>query len=304
MKMPEKMTATSQGYLAIISAGLIWGLAPIYYKLLVHVPPLEVVSHRTLWSFLTFAIVLLMQRRLGELMSVFKNFKTVLLVFAAGVTISVNWCVFILSIQIDRAVEASFGYYIFPLVSVTFGYFVFKERLNRGQGVAVLLAFTAVLVLGIGLGVTPWISLILAGSFGIYGVMKKLLDIGPIVSVTGEVLILLPVALLWMWGVNYAGWTGVSGREGGYFGNNITTSLLLIFAGFLTATPLILFSFAARRLPMASIGLFQYLNPSLQFLVAVLIFKETFTIWHGIAFAFIWTAVVVFVTATPRQAKS
>jgi len=288
------MGETAKGVLAMVSACLIWGLSPIYYKELAHVPPLEVLSHRTLWSFVIFVSVLVFQGRITALFQSLTSPRSLALVALAGAMISLNWFVFILSIQIGEAIAASFGYYIFPLVSVAIGFLVFRERLVTAQIAAMFLAVIAVLVLGIGLGVTPWVSLVLAFSFGLYGLVKKSLTIGPVVSVTGEVALLLPLALIWIFGVHFVGWTGVTARAGGFFGQDIATTLLLILAGLITASPLILFSYATKRLSMASVGVIQYLNPTLQFTVAVLLFQEVFTLWHAIAFGLIWLAIALY----------
>lgn len=298
------MSERSKGTIAMILATLVWGLAPIFYKLLAEVPPLEVLSHRTLWSFVFFASILMVQRRLGALRAALRAPKSVMTIGAAAVFISLNWFVFILSIQIGRAVEASLGYYIFPLVSVAMGYFLFGETLARLQWFAIFLATLAVVVLTIGLGAAPWISLILASSFGVYGLIKKQLAIGPVVSVTGEVLLLLPLALIWLVGVHFYGWNGLTDRAAGYFGQAWGISLLLMVSGPLTATPLILFSYATKRLTMASTGLMQYLNPTLQFMIAVLIFQEDFTGWHKIAFALIWLVLALYSLKAITQEKS
>lgn len=303
--MPQKvLSEPAKGVLAMLGACTVWGLSPIYYKLLADVPPLEVLSHRTLWSFVTFALVLLAQKRLGEFLVLLANRRNMLLVLFAGLMISLNWFVFILSIQIDRAVEASLGYYIFPLVAVVLGILVFGERPLRLQLLAVGLAVAAVLVLTMGLGAAPWISLILAGSFGTYGVIKKFLSAGPVVSVTAEVTVLLPLALVWLFGVHFWGWSGFDGRVGGVFGHDALETLLLVLAGGITAGPLVLFSYAARRLRLGTIGVIQYLNPTLQFLIATLLFAEPFTGWHALAFSLIWLALVLYSLSGWRQEKS
>ncbi len=290
-----------KGILAIVSACVIWGLSPLYYKMLAHVPPLEVLSHRTLWSFVIFFLVLSVQGRLLILLSALTLRSSLIVIALAGVLISTNWFVFILSVQIGRSVEASLGYYIFPLASVAFGYFVFGERLVLVQWLAIFLALCAVIVLTTGLGVPPWISLILATTFGIYGLIKKKLEVGPVVSVTGEVLLLLPLALIWLWGVGFQGWTGFVGREGGYFGSNLQDTLMLMLSGLITAGPLILFSYATKRLRLSTVGLVQYINPTLQFLVATLIFREAFTMWHAAAFLLIWSGLLIYSVSSIRQ---
>ncbi|WP_114285332.1 EamA family transporter RarD [Candidatus Halocynthiibacter alkanivorans] len=286
------MTEPKKGVLAIIVCCTVWGLSAIYYKALSHVPPLEVLSHRTLWSFVFFGLVLLLQRRLALVPTLIRKHFAVVL--AAAVAISTNWFLFILSVQIGRATEASLGYYIFPLVAVLLGRFVLGEQLSRVKWLAVGMAALAVVLLTWGLGIAPWISLALAITFGFYGLFKKSMAAGPVVSVAAEVTILLPLALVWLYGAHFAGWQGVTGRAGGFFGGNLSDTLLLIGAGPLTAVPLMLFSYGSRRVTLSTVGLVQYLNPTLQFAVAVFVFSESFTLWHAIAFAIIWTALAIY----------
>ncbi|MGB8813431.1 MAG: EamA family transporter RarD [Paracoccaceae bacterium] len=281
-----------KGVIAMAAASTVWGLSPIYYKHLAQVPPLEVLSHRTLWSLLFFGMVLAWQGRL-HLVPLLLRGRGLAVVILAAVMISANWYLFILSVQLGHTVEASLGYYIFPLVAVLIGMLVFGERLSRGQGLAVALAVAAVGVLTAGLGVAPWIALTLAVTFGAYGLIKKRLGAGPVVSVTAEVLVLAPLATGWLWGVHSGVWVE-SGRFGGWFGQDIETSALLAFSGVITAGPLILFSYASRRVSMATLGLVQYLNPTLQFLCATLLFAEPFSRWHGIAFGLIWAALALY----------
>jgi len=289
------MSDTRKGILAIISACVIWGLSPIFYKALTHVPPAEVLGHRTGWSFVFFAGVLAAQGRLGEIPAALATWRRAGVIALASALISANWFLFILSIQIDRATEASLGYYIFPLVAVLIGRFGFGERLGRAQWLAVGLAALAVGVLTWGLGVAPWISLVLASTFGLYSAIKKELPIGPVVSVTCEVLFFLPIGLSVLV-VQHSGGQGAFGRE-------IWDSALLILSGPMTAMPLILFSYAARRVSMATVGLLQYINPTLQFLIAVMLFGEPFTLWHQIAFALIWSALIIFSAASLRRGR-
>ncbi len=280
------MKDATKGVLAMTCSCVVWGFSPLYYKLLSHVPPAEVLSHRTIWSVIFFSGVLAFQGRLRELPAAFASRRQTGLISLAALTISINWFVFITAIQIGQTTEASLGYYIFPLMAVLIGWMWFGDQLGRAQWLAVGLAAIAVLVLTFGLGVTPWISLILATSFGTYGALKKKLPLGPVVSVTCEILIFLPLWLtLLVW---YHG-TGV-----GHFGNEWQTNILLVLSGPMTAFPLILFSYAARRVRLSTIGVLQYINPTLQFLCAVLVFGEPFTIWHQIAFGLIWVAVAVF----------
>lgn len=290
------MREATKGIIAMVATCTVWGLSGIYYKLLDHIPPIEILAHRTLWSCVFFAFVLLIQGRISVLGQALAGRKSILLIGFAALMISTNWFVFITSIQIGRAMEASLGYYIFPLVAVLLGAIAFRERLGKAQLFAVALALCAVVTLTWGLGVPPWIALILATSFGLYGLVKKGLSVGPVVSVTAEVLLLSPIALTVLWYFHSDGH--------GAFGVNWRDSLLLMFSGILTGTPLIMFSYATKRVTLATVGLVQYLNPTLQFLVATLIFQEPFSFWHAVAFAMIWTALAIYTTASLRQDRA
>ena len=280
------MTEHLKGAIAMIAACTIWGLSAIYYKQLSETPPIEVLCHRTIWSVVAFTLFLRLQNRLEELKLVFRDRKLVQTLFWAAAMISTNWFFFIWSVHNDRATEASFGYYIFPLVAVVFGLFFFNERLSLMKWVSVVLATIAVLILAISQNILPFIALVLSITFGIYGMLKKQISIGPVLSVTSEVILLLPVAiiLLLYWHLDGTG----------SFGTNITTTSLLIFSGPMTAVPLMLFSYAARRVQMTSLGIIQYLNPSLQFFVAIFIFLEPFGLWHAVAFGLIWLALFIY----------
>ncbi|WP_417699178.1 EamA family transporter RarD [Pseudophaeobacter sp.] len=286
------MTEATKGVFAMIAACCIWGLSGLFYKQLAHVPPEQVLSHRILWSGVFFASVLAVQGRLPQLLEVLRDWARVRVLLLATAMISLNWFIFITSVQIERATEASLGYYIFPLVSVVLGRLFFGEQLSRAQILAIGLAALAVVVLTYGLGVAPWIALVLGISFAIYGVVKKRLDTGPVVSVTAEVLLLYPLALL-----------VIAATGGGGFQNSWHDAALMMVSGPLTGMPLILFSFAARRVALGSVGVLQYLNPTLQAFVATVIFGELFTPWHGAAFGLIWAAVLIFSFGALRKSR-
>jgi chloramphenicol-sensitive protein RarD len=280
------MTETAKGIAAAIAAASIWGLSSLFYKALADVPPLEILSHRALWSLVFFCTVLAFQRRLHEIPRAFATRRAGLLIILASLMIAINWFMFIWAIQIGQATQSSLGYYIFPLVAVFLGRLALNERLTPVQWLSVGLAGFAVTVLTLGQGAAPWIALCLAFTFGLYGLFKKQLDLGPVVSVTAEVLLVAPFALLLLLQIYLGG--------GAAFGADLFETALLILAGPLTAVPLILFSYAARRLTMATTGLLLYINPTLQFAVAVCIFAEPFGLWHLTAFAMIWTALGIY----------
>lgn len=286
------VSETTKGVLAIVLACTIWGLATLYYKALSHVPAMEVLAHRTLWTLVFFGLLLRLQSRFAEVPALIRGPLRGRVWLAAGI-VAVNWGLFIWAIQSGHAVQASLGYYIFPLVSVVLGIVVLGERLTRGQGAAVGLAALAVAVLTYGLGAAPWVALALAFSFAPYMLVKKQLSAPAAVSVTAEVLVLAPLAI---------GWLVASG--GGVFGQDAFTSWMLPLSGLITGGPLILFSWGAQRVRLSTLGLIQYLNPTLQMASAVLVFREPFTGWHGAAFALIWAALALYSAESWRQDRA
>ncbi|WP_460273747.1 EamA family transporter RarD [Celeribacter sp. ULVN23_4] len=298
------MTDTQKGFIALFIAQTSWGLSPLYYKAVADVPAFEVLAHRTLWTCVLFGLWIGFQGRLGELRDLMTGPQAKKVLIAA-LFVSVNWGLFIYSIQSGQALEASFGYYIFPLVATVIGMVVFRECLSIMQYVALGLATLAVVVLGVGLGNLPWIALSLAITFSIYGAIKKTLDAGPILSVTAEVVLLVPIALIWLFGAHAFGWGGSELQPAGAFGHTLKDTLLLILAGVVTGVPLIFFTASTRLLPLTVVGMGQYWNSTLQFLVAVLIFAEPFTHWHGIAMPLIWLALALYtVEALRREAQA
>jgi chloramphenicol-sensitive protein RarD len=290
------MTDGTRGLWAMLGACIIWGLSPLFYKALATVPPLEVLAHRTLWSLGFFGAILAAQGRLRGVGRLIARRREAGLIAGAALLISTNWSGFIYAVQAGRAIEASLGYYIFPLVAVLLGIVVLGERLGPLKLAAVALAGLGVAVLTLGLGVAPWLALILAASFGAYGLLKRWVAAGPVTSVTAEVALLALPALGWL------AW--LHGHGLGAFGRDAVETGLLIATGPVTAGPLILFAYAAQRLAYATQGLIQYINPTLQFLIASLIFQETFTIWHGLCFALIWAALALYSAALWREERS
>jgi chloramphenicol-sensitive protein RarD len=296
------MTEGQKGVAAIAGASAIWGLSSIYYKAFAVVPPLEMLSHRTVWTVAFFAVVLAVQGRALEVLDLLGQPRAWRILVVSAVMIALNWLVFIQAVQIGQALEASLGYYVFPLFAVALGYLVLGERFTRLQAAAIGLAALAVVALGVGLGAAPWTALILAASFSAYGLIKGQVRLGPVIGVFFETLLLAPLALVWLWGMHAGAWTDLGGREGGLFGRDLWTSAWLVFAGPLTGMPLMMFSYAARRIPYATLGLVQYLNPTLQFVVAVALFGEPFTPWHAIAFPLIWCALALYSWESWRSA--
>lgn len=293
------MTEGRQGVWAVVLACVIWGFGPAYYKHLSHVAAPEMLAHRTIWTLLMFGGLLAVQGRLGEMRLLWQG-PPRWVVLAATLLISGNWFIFIWAVQSGHAMEASLGYYIFPLVAVLIGFVGFGERLTQVQGLAVGLATLAVVLLTYGLGVAPIIALSLAGTFASYSAIKRGVQAPAVISVTLEVLLMAPFALGYL---AYAA-TGLAGEGAGWFGRDLTTSLWLPFTGVLTGGPLMLFTYAARRISMATLGLAQYLNPTLQFLTAMLLFQEPFSQWHALAFGLIWAALAIYSASAWAQERA
>lgn len=289
------MTDPQKGVLAIIAACCIWGFAPLYYHALHEVAAVEMMAHRTLWTAVCFGLVVTLTRRWGEARSLATG-PDRWRVLAAALFIAFNWFVFIWAVVSDHAVEASLGYYFYPLVSALLGVVLFGEVLRGAQALAIGLAALAVLVLTFGLGVAPVVAIGLAVSFAFYAAAKKRIRAAPMISVLVEVLIMGPPLLAWLV------WLGVHGQ--GWFGRDLYHDLMLPLAGPLSGGPLILFSYGAQRVRLATSGLTQYLNPTLQFLSAWLVMGEAVTVWHGLALALVWAAIALYTLGAARPAKA
>jgi chloramphenicol-sensitive protein RarD len=278
--------APRTGLAAAVAAFLLWGLFPLYWKLLAAVPALEVVAHRMAWGLVSVAIWVTLRGRWADARAVASRPGTVLRLAGSGALISLNWLLYIWAVINDHVVEASLGYFINPLVNVLLGVLVLRERLGRAQWIAVALATAGVAVLTLWHGRLPWIALALAVSFGLYGLARKTVGADAVIGLLWETGLVTPLA---------AGYLVVLGQRGsGAFGaSDLPTSALLALGGAVTAVPLVLFTVGARALPLSTVGFLQYLSPSLQFLLAVLVFREPFAPAHAAAFAFIWTALAI-----------
>ncbi|HTG37603.1 EamA family transporter RarD [Sphingomonas sp.] len=287
--------STRVGLFQASGAYLIWGLLPLYFLLLKVVDAGEIVANRVVWSLaLLFAIVALM-RRGGRLRLALSSGRTLRLLTLSAALISVNWLVYIWSVQHAHVLEASLGYFLNPLVNVVLGVLVLRERLSRPQMAAVVLAALGVLVLALEAGDGLWISLTLAITFGLYGLVRKVAPVESIEGLTIETLVLTPFAIA------YLLWLG--GRDALTFGDDMVTTALLVVAGVVTAIPLLLFAAGARRLPYSVLGLLQYLAPTLQFLLAITLLGEHMTTAHAICFALIWSGLAVFVMGSIRRPR-
>jgi chloramphenicol-sensitive protein RarD len=293
--MPAGNSAQRQGFTFALGAYAIWGLIlPIYMKLLADVSPLEIVGHRVIWAIPFAMLILWWQGLLGGVWRHFGNIRTVALATLTATLISVNWGTYVYAIVSGHAIEAALGYYINPLVNVILGALVLGERPNRIQSVAIGLAAIGVAILTVKAGGLPWISLVLAVSFGTYGLLRKMVPVGAAEGFFLEVAILaLPSVLL------IAFMPGES-----HFLTNGWEAAMLFGAGPLTAIPLILYAAGARLLHFSTIGILQYTVPTLLFLTAVFVFGEPFSLWQLIAFAFIWAALVLYTVALFRNGRA
>jgi chloramphenicol-sensitive protein RarD len=274
---------TASGVLFGGSAFLIWGLSPIYWKLLQSVPAFEVILHRIVWSFLFLLPILLFQGRFHELKAALKRPRLLAILTGTAVLVAINWFLYIWAVTHDRVLQASLGYYINPLVNVLLGFVFLGERLRPRQIAAVFLAAAGVLFLTVSHGVFPWVSLALAFSFGSYGLIRKVAAVGSLVGLTLETLVLgVPAALL-MIRMTLDG-------SGAFLNRAAVMDLKLMGAALVTGLPLLLFTRAARRVTLATLGFLQYLAPTCMFLLGVLVYDEPFPPAKLAAFAAIWTA--------------
>ncbi len=284
-KVPGKESLVGGGY-ALAAFGA-WGVLPLYFKAVSHVPPFQIFSHRIVWSVVLLAILVTAFRRWRTIWVALGDRRTMLMLLGSTIFIGTNWLVFIWAVSSDRVMEISLGYYINPLVNVLLALLVLRERLSPWQGAAVALAVLAVANLAVQTEGVPWPSLLVAFSFGFYGLIRKTTRLESVEGLFLETMLMLPVGLGFLL---YVGWSGA-----GAFGTvSPGTDVLLILAGVFTALPLIWFTSAARRLTYVAVGFFQYLAPTGHFLLAVFIFGETFTPAHAFTFGCIWLALAIF----------
>lgn len=274
---------------AAVSAFAIWGVFPLYLKPLSAVPTLQVMSHRIVWCCLVVFAWLALRGETGAVRAALANPGTRRRLVASSIFISANWLVYVWAVANGHVVESSLGYFINPLFSVVLGVFVLGERLNRAQWAAVGLAAAGVLFLTIVTGRAPWIALVLAFSFGMYGLIRKVVAVEAVPGLATETLLLSPFALVFLVWSQWQG-TGALGHSGA------AVDALLIGSGIVTATPLALFAFGARRIPLSTVGLVQYIGPTIQFLIGVLVFHEAFPRNRAIGFAMIWAALAIYAT--------
>jgi chloramphenicol-sensitive protein RarD len=275
------------GLLYGLAAYGLWGVMPRYFRALDGVPPFEVLMHRIVWSFVVLALLLTATRGWRDLVRCFRDRRLFVLLLSSTILIGVNWYVFIHGIKERRALETSLGYYVTPLVSVALGLAFFGERLRPLQWAALALALSGLAYLFWGLGQLPWITLVIAVVFGLYGVVRKVAPVESLTGLTMETMLLTPVALAFLAVWQYQG-------EAKFLAGDVQQDALLAFCGVATSVPLLFFGAAARRLPLSTLGFLQYLSPSLQFAVAIFWLGEHFSTPFQVCFAFTWLALIVF----------
>ena len=287
-----------QGIFFGLAAYVLWGILPVYWKALELVSPFEILSSRFMWSCVFVFLLIIFQKKwllfTKEVKQVFSNVKTGAAMVAAGITISFNWGTFIWAVNNGHIVETSMGYYINPLVSILFAVVFLRERLDKMQLAAITCAFIGVASMVYSFGKIPWVSLTLAFTFALYGLLKKILPVSALTSIMLETLLITPLALvyeysLWQQGVSF------------YASGNLQVIMMLTGAGIVTAIPLLLFTAGARLLPLKIIGFLQYISPTLTLLIGVFVYNEAFTASHLLAFGWIWAALLLFIVSQLRS---
>ena len=286
--MPSK-PSPSAGFLYALLAYASWGLFPLYWKLFGGVSPLEIVSHRVLWSALLLAVFVAASRQLREVIAVVRNWRHLLVLFLTASLLSANWGIFIYGVLSKHVVETSLGYFLNPLISILLALVFLKERMNRWQTAAIALAACGVAHFGWHLGHIPWVALCLASSFGLYGLLRKVVRVSPLVGLLVETALMTPVAI---------GMIAFLSRNGhATFGTSTSQIWLFASMGLITTMPLLWFNKAAKLLRLSTMGFLQYLTPTLQLLVGVFAFHEPFTSREGVSFALIWAAIAIYLTS-------
>ncbi len=287
-----------QGIFFGLAAYVLWGILPVYWKALELVSPFEILSSRFMWSCVFVFLLIIFQKKwplfAKEVKQVFSNVKTGAAMVAAGITISFNWGTFIWAVNNGHIVETSMGYYINPLVSILFAVVFLRERLDKMQLAAITCAFIGVASMVYSFGKIPWVSLTLAFTFALYGLLKKILPVSALTSIMLETLLITPLALvyeysLWQQGVSF------------YASGNLQVIMMLTGAGVVTAIPLLLFTAGARLLQLKIIGFLQYISPTLTLLIGVFVYNEAFTASHLLAFGWIWAALLLFIVSQLRS---
>jgi chloramphenicol-sensitive protein RarD len=295
-KLASSLSEPSKGVIFLLVAHLIWGAMAYYLKQLDHVSPAEIAVHRALWSLPFAAAMLIFLRHSREAVATLRKPRTLAILAFCSALIVFNWGIYVWAIQVGRTAEAALGYYVNPLMNVIVGYIFLHERFNRTQGLALVVVALAVAVQTIAVGAFPWLGLSLAATFCLYGYIRKMVPVASVASFFIEILILTPFALL------YVVWAAAQGTS--VFLTSTTDTLLLIGLGFFTASTLMLFGAGVKRVRYSTVGLLQYISPSIVFLTAVFIFHEPMNPLRWLSFVLIWIGLAIFSFATLREDRA
>ena len=285
-KSPVGSEDTTAGFVYAFSAYTLWGFLPLYMKLLDKIPAVEVIAYRAFWSLPVASLILWWLGRTGDILPTLKSPRRLAILFATAFVISLNWGIYVWAISVERTIETAMGYYINPLITVALAAIFLGDRFTRPQLLAISLAVLAVLILTVRGGGLPWVSLVLAFSFATYGFLRKMVDVGPTQGFLVEVLLLAPIAFGF---ILYWQMTGTS-----HFLDAPWLTLMFLGCGPVTAVPLILYAFGAKGLRLSTIGLMQYIAPTMIFLIGLFVFGEPFSTWQLIAFIMIWAALAIY----------
>lgn len=277
------------GFLYGLAAYGLWGVMPIFFKLLQAVPAIDIVAHRIVWSLIALAVLVTIVRAWSQVVAAVRNRRVLAILMLTALLIATNWLLYVYAINSGHILAGSLGYYLNPLANILLGRFILKERLSRLQWTAVAIAAGGIAVLAAGALGTLWISLGLCFSFATYGLLRKIVAVDSLAGLTIETILLAPIALTWL------ALGGADGRP--FLGTSDSETMLLMATGIISTIPLLCFTAAARRLAYSTVGMLQFIAPTLQFLLAVAIYGELFTTAHAIAFGCIWAALFLYVTS-------
>lgn len=297
-KSVMKMDDYKLGVVYAAGAYILWGFLPLYWKMAEHVPAWEILAHRIVWSFLFMIAVVIILKKwpsfVIECKSIFKDAKKLAGITLASIIISLNWVTYIWAVNNAHVVEASMGYYINPLISILLGILVLKEKLTYWQFIAFILAGIGVLYMTFQFGSVPWVAILLAFSFALYGLLKKVVQLGAMFGLTIETLMITPAAILYLTYVHTGGGYGA-------FTFSSLDGLILAGSGVITAVPLLMFASGAKRIPLSMVGFLQYFAPTIMLLLGVILFDEPFTSVHLVTFSLIWLGLIIYSLANTRM---
>ena len=270
-----------------LAAYTMWGIAPMYFKLLSSVPALEIVMHRIVWSVLVLCVLLVVRKKFSQVVVAIRDPKIITTLAISGLLLAVNWLVFIWAVNNDKLLDASLGYFINPIFNILLARFFLQERLTRLQLLAVFVALAGVVFLIFSYGQLPWIALVLATTFSIYGLLRKKVTVDSMPGLLIESCIMLPFALLY--------WCIMDTSSGNMLANSVDLNIILLLAGVVTTAPLLCFTAAARRIRYTTLGFFQYIGPSLMFLLAIMHYQEPLDTSRVVTFVCVWSGLLIYV---------